>query len=121
MKRIVIAFALISAVAVHAQDNAWMNGKWNIHTEMYGRSSDTPCVFTQRGSDLTGICESPAGSMKVAGKVDGSKVSWSYTAGYGGVQITMTTSGTLNGGKITGRVTASAGGMDAPVTATRMN
>lgn len=117
-----MAVMLISAAAlVSAQGDNWMTGKWNIHTEMGGRASDTPCVFTQNGNALTGNCSSPAGSMKVSGKVDGNKVSWSYTAGYSGIQITMTTSGTLNGGKITGNITASAGGMTAPFSATRMN
>ena len=120
MKKIAIVVALTSIAALgQAGSNSSVTGKWRVHTELGGQPSDSVCTFVQNGPSLSGTCTTTGKDvMKVAGNVQGNKVTWAYSAGYNGSPFTVTTAGTLNGGQITGTVTMSIGGMSSAFTAT---
>ena len=87
-----------------APDNAGLSGKWKLHQSIAGNESDSDCTFTQKDNDLTGSCGGGEKTIKISGKVDGKKVSWSYNSDYNGTPLTVKFSGTLDSGKITGEV-----------------
>jgi len=120
MKRIAFSLLLVSAAAFgHAQDsNASAAGTWKVHASIAGNDSDAECTFTQTGNDLAGTCASQMGSIKITGKVDGKKVSWSYNTEYNGSPLTVKYDGTLDAGKISGGVTVDPFGVTGDFTAT---
>jgi hypothetical protein len=94
-----------SLVIAQAKDQVSISGKWKIHTEIAGNEQDQDCTFAQVGTDLTGSCTSESGEVKIAGKVDGTNVTWSYTSKYNDSPLTVKYTGVLDGGtKISGTV-----------------
>ena len=121
MRTLFLSVLLASTAIVSlAADNASLNGKWKIHNEVMGNGSDMICTFTQKDSDLSGTCTSDNGDGKVTGKVDGSKITWSYVSQYNGDPLTTKYSGTLDSaaGKITGTLAVEQFGVDGEFTAT---
>jgi len=119
--RSLILLALLASAAVTsmAADNASLTGKWKIHQSVMGNESDSDCTFTQKDNDLTGSCTADQGSGKVTGKIDGTKVSWSYDTEYNGSPLTVKFTGTLDStGKIAGAVSVEQFGVDGDFTAT---
>jgi len=119
--RSMILLALLASAAVTsmAADNASLTGKWKIHQSVMGNESDSDCTFTQKDNDLTGSCTADQGSGKITGKIDGSKVSWSYDTEYNGSPLTVKFTGTLDStGKIVGAVSVEQFGVDGDFTAT---
>jgi hypothetical protein len=106
MKKIAALLLLACAVAfAHAQDSSSsVTGKWKVHSSIAGNESDSECTFTQKDNDLTGTCALEQINVKIAGKVDGKKVNWSYDTEYNGNPLTVKYNGTLDAGKITGDV-----------------
>jgi autotransporter translocation and assembly factor TamB len=121
MNKIAISVLLASAFAfAQAQDNrSSLTGKWKIHSSIAGNDSDLACTFTQTSGDLAGTCVSEQGGMKVTGKLDGKKVSWSYQTEYNGSPLTVKYEGALETGKITGNVTVDPFGVSGDFTATQ--
>ncbi len=112
-----LAFATVTALAA---DNAPLTGKWKVHSSIAGNDSDSECTFTQKDNDLTGSCSTDQGSSKATGKVDGTKITWSYDSEYNGSPLTVKFSGTLDSaaGKIAGSVSVEQFGVDGDFTAT---
>jgi hypothetical protein len=105
MKIIVLSLLLSSTIAfAQAPDNAGLTGKWKLHQSIAGNESDSDCTFTQKDNDLTGSCGSDEKAVKIIGKVDGKKLSWSYNSEYNGTPLTVKFTGTLDADKITGEV-----------------
>lgn len=121
MKLLLASLLLASAyVAAFAADDAFLTGKWQIHTSAAGRESDYPCTFTQKKNDLIGSCSPERGAVQISGKVDGKKVTWTYRSEYEGSPLTVTFKGTFDStGKITGSVVAEEFGVEGEFTATR--
>lgn len=119
MKNFAISVLLASAFAyAQGQDaNSSLTGKWKIHSSIAGNESDAACTFAQTNNDLSGTCPSAEGPVKLAGKVDGKKVSWSYEIQYNGSPLTMKYEGTLDAGKIAGNVTVDPFGVSGDFTA----
>ena len=109
-----------TSVLALAADNASVGGKWNVHNNIAGNESDTVCTLTQTGADLTGTCKSENGEGKATGKVEGTKITWSYDSEYNGTPLTVKYSGTFDSAasKITGTVTVEQFGVDGDFTAT---
>jgi hypothetical protein len=120
MKSLVISVLLaFMSVAAVAADGVSLNGKWTVHTTVMGNESDMSCTFTRKDNDLSGTCTSDNGDGKITGKVDGTKVTWSYLSQYNGEPLTTTYTGTLDSaaGKITGTVNVEQFGVDGDFTA----
>ncbi len=120
--RTLLVWALLASAAITrmAADNSSLNGKWTIHNNVMGNESDMNCTFTQQDKDLSGTCTSDNGDGKFTGKIDGTKVTWSYLSQYNGDPLTMTYTGTLDpaAGKIAGTVNVEQFGVDGDFTAT---
>ena len=112
---------LVSAAALAAAaDNTSLSGKWQVHSSIAGNDNDQDCTFTQQDSDLNGSCTSDKGTVKIAGKVDGKKVTWSYKSEYNGTPLTVNFEGTLGSdNKIAGTVTVPEFSVDGDFTATQ--
>lgn len=114
--------AATAAAPVPTRDgNSPLNGKWKLHQSIAGNDSNSECAFTQNGGDLTGTCGGGLGGIKVSGKVDGKKVTWSYNTQYNGNQLTMKYEGTLDADKVSGSVTVDPMGVSGDFTATAEN
>jgi hypothetical protein len=108
---------LLAPLAV-SKDADPLSGKWTVTSSIAGNESKLDCTFTQTKSDLTGSCAGEQGAVKITGKVDGSKVSWSYASDYNGTALTITYKGKLDAGKITGETTVDPFGVSGEFTAT---
>jgi hypothetical protein len=113
---VVLASTSVSAVAA---DNASISGKWNVHSSIAGNESDSVCTLTQKDTDLTGTCKSDTGEGKATGKVDGTKITWSYDSEYNGTPLTVKYAGTYDpaASKITGAVSVEQFGVEGDFTA----
>jgi hypothetical protein len=120
MKKIAISLlcALAPIAVAQATDNGTLTGKWKVTSSIGGNEGTQDCTFTQSGKDLTGSCVGDQGTVKVAGKVDGAKISWAYTSDYNGTALTVTYTGTLGAGKITGEASVEPFGITGAFTAT---
>lgn len=119
MKNIaLIALLSLTAVAT-AQSKASLTGKWKVHASIAGNDSDSECTFTQTGTDLTGSCGiAEQGTVKITGKIDGTKVTWSYNSNYNGTALTVKYSGTVVADSIAGDVTVDPYDVKGDFTAT---
>ena len=102
-----------------AADPPVVAGKWQVHSVTAGVESDSVCSFSQNKADLTGSCKDPNGTNDITGKVDGTKVSWSFKSDYNGTPITVNFDGTLATGKITGTVSVKEFSIEGEFTATQ--
>jgi len=117
---LISAAALATAATTASAENASVAGKWHIHDSIAGNDSDADCVFEQKDADLTGTCKVEMGSVKITGKVDGKKVSWSYKSEYNGSPLTVNHEGTLDAdNKITGKASVPDYSVDGDFTATQ--
>jgi hypothetical protein len=120
MKTFLSLFLLASAAAASIEaDNASLSGKWKVHNSIQGNESDVDCTFVQKDNELSGSCVSDNGDSKATGKVEGTKISWSYDTQYNGGPLTVKYSGTLDSAsaKIAGTVTVEQYGVDGDFTA----
>ena len=119
MKKLAALLLLGSAIAfAQSSGNAGLSGKWKLHQSIAGNESDSECTFTQKDNDLTGTCSAGESTSKIVGKVDGKKVSWSYSSEYNGQQLTVKYTGTLDASKITGEINVDPFGATGDFTAT---
>lgn len=119
MKEALCALLLVGSVAVaQAPAASSMNGKWKVHSAVAGNETDQECTFTQKDSEFTGSCTDEKGNNKITGKVDGSKVTWSYASDYNGTPLTVKFNGKLVDGKVTGETTVDPFGISGDFTAT---
>ena len=93
----------LAALPIMAADDV-ISGKWQIHQSVAGYENDQTCTFTQKGSELTGTCESEQGSVQIAGKVDDKKVTWTFKSEYNGTAFTVNYTGTVEPSKISGTI-----------------
>ena len=107
--------------ATPAGPNVSVGGKWKVHTAIEGNESNSECTITQTDNDLGGTCVSEQGTVKITGKVDGTKVTWSYNSEYNGSPLTVKYNGTLDSGKITGDASVVEFGVGGEFTATLEN
>jgi len=119
MKKIVISALLASVFAfAQAQDNPSITGTWKLHASVAGNESDSVCAFTQKDSDLTGTCDGGMGPVKITGKIDGKKITWSFSTEMNGSTLTVKYDGTLDAGKITGTLNVDPYSVTGDFTAT---
>ena len=120
MRKFVITALLASSFALAQAQGAssTLTGKWNVHNSIAGNESDAVCTFALTNNDLSGTCPSADGPVKLAGRLDGKKVTWSYETQYNGSPLTMKYEGTLDSGKISGSVTVEPFGVSGDFAAT---
>ncbi|MFN8095346.1 MAG: hypothetical protein U0599_24555 [Vicinamibacteria bacterium] len=120
MKLASLALAVLSAASLAlAADPAPVTGDWNVHASVVGNESDSKCTFTQKGADLTGTCTNLEGQkLDITGKVEGTKVTWSFKTEYNGTPLTVNHEGTLEGGKISGTINVPEFSVSGEFTAT---
>jgi hypothetical protein len=120
VKKMFLSIVLVCAPAlISAADDPSLSGNWQIHNNIAGNESDRACTFVQNGNDLTGTCPSDRGEVKLTGKVDEKKVSWTYKSEYEGSPITVKYDGRLESAtKIVGTVNVAEYGADGDFTAT---
>ena len=120
MKKILIAaFLSMASIAMAQSATPSIAGKWHVHGSMAGNDSDSDCTFTQTGADFVGTCSAgDQGSVKITGKIDGNKVTWSYAADYNGTPLTVKYEGVLADGKIIGGSTVDPFAVTGDFTAT---
>lgn len=113
-----ILLAYASVLAVRA-DNVSLNGKWEVHSNVAGNESNVECTFTQKDNDLGGSCATDNGDRPVTGKVNGTKITWSYDSEYEGTPLTVKYSGTIDSAasKLSGSVSVEQFGVDGDFTA----
>jgi hypothetical protein len=114
------ALLVSSALPALAADNASLTGKWKIHISVAGNESDRDCTLTQKDDAISGTCSGgEKKEVQVTGKVDGTKVNWSYESEYEGSPITVKYSAQLNviDGKFAGTVYVDPYGVDGDFTA----
>jgi hypothetical protein len=98
---------------------AGVRGNGLVHTAFSGNESDLICTFTQKEDALTGTCAGDRGKFEVSGKVNGSKVSWSYKSEYNGTPLTVKHDGAVDGtAGIKGNVEVPEFGVSGEFTAT---
>lgn len=120
MNRIALPLLLASVVAfAQAPGDGALTGQWKVHSSVSGNDSDAECTFVQKDNGLTGTCTTDQGASKLTGKIDGTKVSWSYDSEYNGSPLTVTYNGTLSSGKIMGEVDVEPFAVDGDFTATQ--
>lgn len=114
-----LMFTALAPVALGAQSA--LAGEWQIQRSVGGTESAQTCTFTQKDSDLSGTCSSPAGPAPLTGKVDGKSVTWTLKqeSSQGGT-VTVVYKGTLESeSKMSGTVTAVEYSIDGEFTATK--
>lgn len=118
-KTILAVLLFATAVVGSAADKVSVNGKWQIHTVVASRESDSTCTFVQTGADLAGNCTGPRGTVDLSGKVDEKKISWTYKTDSEGGPVTLNYRGALNTeGTMAGFVNVQEYGIDGEFTAT---
>lgn len=122
MKQLLPVLLASVCIAASAADAPSLTGSWKIHNNIVGNESDMECTFTQTDKDLAGSCKADQGSVKISGKVDAKKVSWTYKSEYNGGPITLTYGGTLDSNnKISGTVRVEEYSVDGDFTASLSN
>jgi hypothetical protein len=114
----ILIILVAAASLLTAAEDAPLNGKWQIHSSIAGNDSDQACTFAQKDKDLTGTCTSDNGTVNIAGKIDGKKVTWTYKSEYNGSPLTVNYEGTVSvDNKIAGTVNVPEYSADGDFTA----
>lgn len=95
MKTLLLSL-LFAAAASAAADAPSIAGKWQVHTSISGNESDAVCTFAQKDDALTGNCASDRGTFEITGKINGTKVTWSYKSDYNGTPLTVKYDGAVD-------------------------
>ena len=122
MKLPAVPLLFASALVLAAEDAPSLTGRWQVHNNIVGNESDQACNLTQTKDEVTGTCSSRTGEVKITGKVDGKKITWSYKSEYGGSPLTVNYEGKFEAaGKIAGTVNVPEFSADGDFTAVRSN
>jgi hypothetical protein len=102
MTRLAFLFLTLSSFAWSAD----LTGAWEGEVVTDAGTGNPNFTFKQEGAKLTGVYTGMLGEAKLAGTVEGNKVSFSFTADAQGQAVKVEYSGTLEGGNvIKGKVT----------------
>jgi len=102
-KLLTLAFVLSAASIVATADQPSASGRWQVHFAIAGIEADRSCTLTQKDAELTGTCSTAQGTLaNVSGKVEGSRIAFSYKSEYNGTPITLQYDGKLEAGKMSG-------------------
>ena len=119
----VLALILLQALAASlgaGSDQGSPSGKWQGSQNIAGNESIQTCTFTVTGTQLGGTCAAEQGELKVTGKVEGTKVTWSYKTEYNGSLLTVKYAGNIDPKrKITGTVLVEEYSVEGEFTATQ--
>lgn len=120
MNQLRISILLLCTAALAAAADAKVTGEWQIQRNAAGRESTGTCTFTQQGNDLGGTCTGQSGAVKLTGKVDGKKVTWTIKTDSEAGAVTVIYSGTLESDNaMSGSVTAVEFSVEGEFKATR--
>lgn len=120
MKKALLYLSLTSIAAIASgAGTPTLSGTWRVHNNIAGNESDQTCTFTQKAASLIGSCTSDNGKVNISGKIDGTKITWSYKSEYQGTPLTVNYEGTLKSpAKIAGTVSVPEFDVDGDFTAT---
>ena len=114
-----LALILVAASVGFAADQPSVAGQWQVRSLIAGNENDQKCTFTPKDTELTGTCDTAqGGTVNLTGKVEGTKITWTYKSEYNGAPLTANFQGTLEAGKITRTVTVPEFSVDGSFTAT---
>jgi len=121
MRPLFLVFLLAAvAVLVPAADDSSIAGNWQVHTSAAGREGKADCALVQKSGELTGTCTTDRGTVPIAGKVEGKRVTWTYKTDSEGGPVTVVFDGTAESAdKMAGKVTALEFSIEGEFTATR--
>ncbi len=105
--------------ALCAAETAPLEGSWMLQTNVAGVQKERQCVFSQKAAAFAGTCQNADGTVSVAGKVDGNKVSFQYKVDFAGQSLTIVCSGSLRDSGISGSVEAQPIGVPGEFTLAR--
>ncbi len=112
------AFLLLLAAASASAADGALTGKWQVAIDVNGNERQQACEFVQKESELTGSCQTEGVTVKISGRVEDKKVSWSYKSEFQGQPLTAVFRGSLESAtKIVGTVAAAEFGFEGPFTA----
>jgi len=116
-----LSFLLASTAALGlAADKGTFSGKWKVSQSIAGHDNSQSCTFTQEGNDLAGSCGGEQGALKITGKVEDKKITWSTKSEYNGSPLTINYTGTIDAqDKITGTVMVEEFSVEGEFTASR--
>jgi hypothetical protein len=115
-----LAFAL-AAIAARGAEDVSVAGEWRIRRSAAGAQSTQTCTLTRAGEEIGGSCSADRGPVKVTGKVEGRKVTWTYQTERDGGPLTVIYRGVIESpDTIKGSVSAVEYGIDGEFTATRV-
>lgn len=111
---------LLAAAFTAPAADAPFTGKWQIHINIGGTERDFSCDLAQKDAELTGTCVTDNGTVKITGKAEEKKATWTYKSEYQGSPLTVTFRGSLEAAdKMTGTVVAEEFGAEGEFTATQ--
>ena len=94
-----LAGAVLPALA------ADVSGRWNLDGDVQGNPIKAACDLKQDGTQLTGTCKAEDHDpWKVAGKVEESKITFSYDVEHEGQTYTLVYTGTIDGNSMKGDI-----------------
>lgn len=118
MKRFLLLFALLTAVALAAD----VTGKWT--TQVTGPDGNNLTIgydFKQDGNKLTGTVTGPGGDLPIQnGAIDGDKISFTITFAGGNGEMKVGNEGAIKGEDIVLTIKVNGEAFGAPVTLKRV-
>ncbi len=110
---------LFGAILATAADTK-LTGEWQIQRNAGGRESTQTCTFTQTEGDLGGTCSGPSGPVKLTGKINGKKVTWTFQTDSEGGAVTVIYNGAVDSeNTMSGSITAVEFSVEGEFKATR--
>lgn len=91
-KLLLLLFAAFASASAYAAD---ISGTWEAQVDLDAGSGTATFVFKQTGETITGTYSGTLGEAKVAGKLEGRHVEWSFEASQDGESTKVKYSGTL--------------------------
>jgi hypothetical protein len=91
-----VSLAFSTAALLSAADSPSLSGDWKIQNSIAGNESEMACTLVQQDNKLTGKCTSENGSVDLAGKVDGKKVTFSFKVDHQGTGYTLEYEGVVD-------------------------
>ncbi|MBL0159195.1 MAG: hypothetical protein IPP47_19080 [Bryobacterales bacterium] len=120
MNKLRISLLLLCTATLALAADTKLTGEWQVQRNAAGRESTGACTFTQQDNDLGGTCTTPGGPVKLTGKVDGKKITWTIKAESEAGPVTVVYAGTLESDDaMSGSVTAVEFSVEGEFKATR--
>jgi len=95
-RQLIASLFVFVATPMFALGAVGLTGSYKLHSSIAGTDTEETCSFSQTDNQLTGSCKSDTGEIKLAGTVDGKKVTFKINSEYNGEPLTVTYTGTID-------------------------